>query len=58
MRALRGSLFLVVTGCLFGQTAGARLEFDVVDVKPNNSGVADGSGGILPKGQFRAVNFL
>jgi uncharacterized protein (TIGR03435 family) len=56
MRALGGGLFLVITGCLFGQATGARLEFDVVDIKPNNSGDANGSGGILPSGQFRAVN--
>ena len=51
-----GGLFLLITGCLFGQATGARLEFEVVDVKPNNSGYAEGSGGILPSGQFRAVN--
>ena len=54
MRGL--SLFLVMTGFLFGQATGARQEFEVVDVKPNHSGVANGLGGILPSGQFRAVN--
>ena len=50
------SLFLVITGFLFGQATGARQEFEVVDVKPNHSGDPNGLGGILPSGQFRAVN--
>ena len=56
MRAFRGGLLLVIIGGLFGQATGAGLEFDVVDVKPNNSGDANGSGSILPSGQFRAIN--
>jgi bla regulator protein BlaR1 len=40
----------------FGQTPSVRPEFDVVDVKPNNSADGAGSGSILPSGQFRAVN--
>jgi len=34
----------------------ARPEFEVVDIRPNHSGDANGSGGIFPSGQFRAVN--
>ena len=56
MRLLGGGLLLVIAGGLFGQATGTRLEFEVVDVKPNNSGDAAGSGAILPGGQFRAVN--
>lgn len=47
----RLAAILVLLSCpIFGQ------EFDVVDVKPNTSGEALGTGDILPSGQFRAVN--
>jgi uncharacterized protein (TIGR03435 family) len=49
-------LFLLVSSLSFGQTPANRPEFDVVDIKLNNSGSPDGVGEILPSGQFRAIN--
>jgi uncharacterized protein (TIGR03435 family) len=49
MRAL-AALTVLLCCPVFGQ------EFDVVDVKPNHSNEALGSGSILPSGQFRAIN--
>ena len=48
------SVLFLVTASVFAQAA--RPEFEVVDIRPNHSGEADGSGSILPSGQFRAVN--
>lgn len=51
------TIFLAFSSCwAFGQTPPARPEFDVVDVRLNNSGDDAGTGSILPSGQFRAVN--
>jgi uncharacterized protein (TIGR03435 family) len=55
MRILVG--LLVFTSCWsFAQNTTARAQFEVVDIRPNKSGDTDGSGTILPSGQFRAVN--
>src|SRR5437868_3580321 len=50
------SLVFLVSSLSFGQTSANRPEFDVVDIKLNNSGSPDGIGEILPSGQFRAIN--
>ncbi len=55
MRVVAG-LLLVTSCCAFCQSPVTRPEFEVVDVKPNNSGEPPGVGSILPSGQFRAVN--
>jgi hypothetical protein len=50
------TLFVLFSSIGFGQTPDKRPEFDVVDIKLNISGSADGVGEILPSGQFRAIN--
>jgi uncharacterized protein (TIGR03435 family) len=49
-------LFILISSLTLGQAPGGRLEFDVVDIKPNVSASPDGVGEILPSGQFRAIN--
>jgi bla regulator protein blaR1 len=49
-------LFMLISPVTFGQAPNSRLEFDVVDIKPNVSGSPNGVGEILPGGQFRAIN--
>jgi uncharacterized protein (TIGR03435 family) len=51
-----GGLLLLASCWAFGQATVARPEFEVADIKPNKSGDENGSGTILPSGQFRAVN--
>jgi uncharacterized protein (TIGR03435 family) len=49
-------LTILFSSLAFGQAPASRLEFDVVDIKLNNSGSIDGVGEILPSGQFRGIN--
>ena len=49
-------LFVLLADGLFGQTAEARPEFDVADIRQNKSGDSDSDGGILPGGQFGVRN--
>jgi uncharacterized protein (TIGR03435 family) len=53
--ASTGLLVLLASG-LFGQTAEARPEFDVADIRQNKSGDPDWDGGVLPGGQFAVRN--
>lgn len=46
----------ICAGAVFAQSAPARPQFEVVDIKPNNSEQGGGEGSILPSGQFRAIN--
>src|SRR5258707_15136126 len=55
MRTLVALVFLV-SSLSFGQTPANRPEFDVVDIKLNNSGSPDGVGEILPGGRFRGIH--
>jgi uncharacterized protein (TIGR03435 family) len=51
------SLLVIQSGPAFPQSVAARPEFEVVDIKPNNSPrQIDDLGTILPSGQFRAIN--
>src|SRR5580658_7380282 len=49
-------LFVLLADGLIGQTAEARPEFDVADIRQNKSGNSDSDGGILPGGQFGVRN--
>jgi uncharacterized protein (TIGR03435 family) len=49
-------LFVLLADGLFGQTADARPEFDVADIRQNKSGDQDWEGGVLPGGQFGVHN--
>ncbi len=49
-------LFVLLADGLFGQTAEARPEFDVADIRQNKSGGPDWDGGVLPGGQFGIRN--
>jgi uncharacterized protein (TIGR03435 family) len=53
--AAAGLLALLADG-LFGQTAEARPEFDVADIRQNKSGDSGWEGGVLPGGQFGVRN--
>jgi uncharacterized protein (TIGR03435 family) len=49
-------LFVLLADGLLGQTAEARPEFDVADIRQNKSGDSDWEGGVLPGGQFGVRN--